>query len=572
MLNYNLNIIDPLQQEKKGSDFRPFIYWGYEDKSLATGSPVLPPNSFSTMSIVAPASNAVNITTPQINSFSTDTDSVVSASLSGSKWAVTGSTTMSLDIVGVPMNSFDPYYYYFASVSGSAAAGNITSRSATVLQNSFTASNFYNYFISGSVIHWKGNQSNAPINWKIGVTSPSASFVSASFILKSDTQTIVSQSYATASASGSYGNNYAFSQTASLYGFNDPSLGTSNWWDSSYNFKEYTMSLSIPKIGFSTSSYSTTGFISASFVESTFTATDITASIELKPWTPYEVEIVAIGGGGAGGGSNYVLNSGGGGGAGAAVSASWFIPVSPTLTYFDITIGAGGTCPKGNYSGSKGDDTTVYWNNVSASVLIAKGGSGGVNFGESSADGGSTGGTVGANGLCGSVLTNTIPVSASYALVPQGHVGSTGHIYRSDIPVPFSNLGGGGGGALTAGDAGSSYNGGAGGTGISLSAFGLGTVAAGGPGGSYNIAPAKMSDGTPAAANTGNGGGGANGGDTPSKNVNGGAGGSGIVIIRYKGPQVGTGGNTITTANGYTTHIFTSAGQFYPTANFRCCA
>ena len=41
----------------------------------------------------------------------------------------------------------------------------------------------------------------------------------------------------------------------------------------------------------------------------------------------------------------------------------------------------------------------------------------------------------------------------------------------------------------------------------------------------------------------------------------GGEGGSGIVIIAYKGPQRGEGGTVSTTARlGYTTHTFTATG------------
>jgi hypothetical protein len=41
-----------------------------------------------------------------------------------------------------------------------------------------------------------------------------------------------------------------------------------------------------------------------------------------------------------------------------------------------------------------------------------------------------------------------------------------------------------------------------------------------------------------------------------------GAGGSGIVIIAYKGPQRGTGGVVSSTARpGYTTHTFTVEGE-----------
>jgi hypothetical protein len=39
------------------------------------------------------------------------------------------------------------------------------------------------------------------------------------------------------------------------------------------------------------------------------------------------------------------------------------------------------------------------------------------------------------------------------------------------------------------------------------------------------------------------------------------SGGSGIVIIRYQGPQRGTGG-TVTTFGNYTIHTFLSSGTF----------
>jgi hypothetical protein len=41
----------------------------------------------------------------------------------------------------------------------------------------------------------------------------------------------------------------------------------------------------------------------------------------------------------------------------------------------------------------------------------------------------------------------------------------------------------------------------------------------------------------------------------------GGNGGSGVVIIRYAGSQVATGG-TVTSSGGYTYHTFTTSGTF----------
>jgi hypothetical protein len=40
-----------------------------------------------------------------------------------------------------------------------------------------------------------------------------------------------------------------------------------------------------------------------------------------------------------------------------------------------------------------------------------------------------------------------------------------------------------------------------------------------------------------------------------------GAGGSGVVILRYLGPQRGTGG-TVTSSGGYTIHTFTTSGTY----------
>ena len=105
----------------------------------------------------------------------------------------------------------------------------------------------------------------------------------------------------------------------------------------------------------------------------------------------------------------------------------------------------------------------------------------------------------------------------------------------------------------------------------------FGTFANGGAGGDIfsGFGSSVGANGTNASANTGNGGQGAKGGTTIdggtiSGTYRGGDGGSGIVIIRYRGPQVATGG-TVTQTLNYTTHTFTSNGTFTPTGNFQCC-
>jgi hypothetical protein len=65
--------------------------------------------------------------------------------------------------------------------------------------------------------------------------------------------------------------------------------------------------------------------------------------------------------------------------------------------------------------------------------------------------------------------------------------------------------------------------------------------------------------------NTGGGGGGGTGIEAPASGLSGRnagkAGGSGIVIIRYLGSQIGSGG-AVTSSGGYTYHTFTSSGTF----------
>jgi hypothetical protein len=101
-------------------------------------------------------------------------------------------------------------------------------------------------------------------------------------------------------------------------------------------------------------------------------------------------------------------------------------------------------------------------------------------------------------------------------------------------------IGGGGGGAIGSTSGGSGYNNGS-------------------PGGGGGPNQWAQTPGGNGGANTGGGGG---GGSHYNANNKGGEGGSGIVVIRYPGPQKGVGGNIITTVGSDTVHIFTSNGTF----------
>ena len=260
------------------------------------------------------------------------------------------------------------------------------------------------------------------------------------------------------------------------------------------------------------------------------------------------VDYTVVAGGGGGGSNNYGPPRGsGGGGAGGMrffstapgsnhpinnSGASPNTAITVTATSFPVTVGGGGAgAPSGNPdSGSKGVAS------VFSTVTSAGGGGGGGHCVMGCMDGGS--GAGGRNAVCGGA-GNTPPVSP-----PQGQPGGDG------APGPPTWDGSGGGGAGTVGFDGCSPVKGQGGEGayiadpfIGPTAPSYGTpgpvsstryFAGGGAGSPVPAGPINPPTGgggggraTAGTANTG-GGGGAN---SPGS---GSAGGSGIVMIRYR--------------------------------------
>ena len=259
------------------------------------------------------------------------------------------------------------------------------------------------------------------------------------------------------------------------------------------------------------------------------------------------VSHMVVAGGGAGGMGN---NTGGGGGAGGyrevkspvtgcyTASPLNGYPSSPnritvTATAFPITVGAGGAAVSGSPTSAVGNSGT---NSVFSTITSAGGGGGGAYPGVGGANGGSGGGE--SNGS-GAGSGNTPPVTP-----PQGNNGGGG-------PPPGMAMGGGGG-AAAAGSSGPAPvgPGGPGGNGTPSEISGAAVTRAGGGGGGGN-----NPGGSPDGGGSGGSGGGGTGGGTPTPgktatdgtdNTGGGgggngkaatdsgAGGSGIVIIRYK--------------------------------------
>ena len=258
------------------------------------------------------------------------------------------------------------------------------------------------------------------------------------------------------------------------------------------------------------------------------------------------VDYLVVAGGGAGGsnGSPNIYGSGGGGAGGfresKATGAPWTAsplasPTSLPVTAqgYPITVGAGGASQATPAFGPPGN-TSVF-----SSITSAGGGGGGSqalspspNVGQPGGSGGGGGSSSGPGGT-----GNTPPTSP-----PQGTNGGNG--------APGSGASGGGGATVAAANA-PSCNGSPGGAGATTSISSTPTAyAGGGGGGAYGGAggsggtggggnggtsgPLPGAQGTPGTINTGGGGGGNNQHPSPYPITGGGAGGSGIVIIRYK--------------------------------------
>jgi hypothetical protein len=243
------------------------------------------------------------------------------------------------------------------------------------------------------------------------------------------------------------------------------------------------------------------------------------------------VDYLVVAGGGAG-------DSGGGGAGGLIYVESASLIIGNT---YNVTVGAGGTT---------GADTATNGNNSVFDSLTAIGG-GAARYSLNGVPGGSGGGAA-YGGKTGGAGT-----------VGQGNAGGNSN--------PAWNTGAGGGGAgAVGGNSASAPTGGAGGIGLQYNISGTSTYYAGGGGGG------TATGGTGGAGGNGGGGAGASTGATSGTvNTGGGgggiyqsypagAGGSGVVILRFLSSvtvTATTGSPTITTDGSYKVYKFTSSGS-----------
>lgn len=289
----------------------------------------------------------------------------------------------------------------------------------------------------------------------------------------------------------------------------------------------------------------------------------------LNPEYPVPVNYLLVAGGG-GGGQPY---SSGGGGAGGLIYCTGYT-VNTSATYC-IVIGAGGAVD------TKGGNSVIsVGGGTSANLFIAEGG------GKGSAGSPLTRGGNGGSGGGGNDL------GIGFGRVGQGSNGG------AKVSTPGRDGFGGGGGASQAGfdgyyptdtnalsQTGFLITSGRGGNGCQISINGTATWYAGGGGGGAYVGPGvgggagAVSCGglggggcgagclvaaTPGLANFGGGGGAGSQYDgSPSANGTSGpgkAGGSGIFVLSYCGPQIAVGG-TVTSYGGCTIHSFCSSGN-----------
>lgn len=324
-------------------------------------------------------------------------------------------------------------------------------------------------------------------------------------------------------------------------------------------------------------------------------AADITSARTLR-----EVEVMVVGGGGGGG----MDMGGGGGGGGVRYETNYKVTPGTGVT---VTVGAGGYgAPAGGGYRTDGagpqpgsHQFTVRATNGGDSAfgtLVAKGGG----YGASSYYGYTPdygyGGTGASGGGCSAYTHGGERYVDSNNLPGQGYPGGNSGNPASGADDHYSGGGGGAGGrgtsgpnhAAPSGTAGHGgpgviiprmspyyYAGGGGGAGYSANGGNGGLGGGGGGAASNGVFGYGDTNGRNAGGNGGNGGnqpggnggantgGGGGGGAHYNSNNKGGEGGSGIVIVRYNGPQAATGG-TYTSVNGVSFHTFTSSGTFTP--------
>jgi len=302
---------------------------------------------------------------------------------------------------------------------------------------------------------------------------------------------------------------------------------------------------------------------------------------ELETPQTYSLQYLVVAGGGAGGGARTSYYGAGGGGAGGmrlVATKSFTVCKGSSIP---ITVGAGAPTTAGFPNTTQGASGTT---SVFSTITSAGGGGGGNGLAcaapvrtpttNKGADGGSGGGggshgdpspTAGAGNTPPSPCTQGKPGGQSSP--NQGGGGGGGHAAAAaDTSSPVA-IGTNGGAGTVEGIRGTpfdpvAYAGGGGGGMYLQPAYPSPTNGAGGLGGGGAAGSGAGGNGVAGGANTGGGGGAASSGGTNPSCRCGGAGGSGIVILRRVTACSTSTSGTVTTCGSDTIHSFTGDGTF----------
>jgi hypothetical protein len=203
----------------KGNIYNPIVNWKSENTSPISTTELINGNTTASFNIVkdevVPLAYVKEVSSSFSSQFDYEYNFGVTSSLTASiENNITGSTTMSIEIPEAGVTKTEKYF-------------NWTSEGVQIITASFVATTDATYNITASVTYNKGNISTASINYQtyqdsttqdLEGDSTNLNGVSSSFELKKDA-TIVKAYYAEVTGSvisGTYSNEYAFNQTASL--------------------------------------------------------------------------------------------------------------------------------------------------------------------------------------------------------------------------------------------------------------------------------------------------------------------------------------------------------------------
>ena len=242
------------------------------------------------------------------------------------------------------------------------------------------------------------------------------------------------------------------------------------------------------------------------------------ATDTFTPTQSLSCDYLVVAGGGGGG-----ANTGGGGGAGGYRTSIGGSPLTVTATGYTITVGAGGA------GGVHSTPVATKGSNSVFSTITSTGGGNATSGGGTGAAGGSGGGDSGTGNQGGFTPSEGNNASAGAS----GAGGGGGGAGTAGVPVsaPAGSAGGAGSSSTLNAQGLAVYYAGGGGGGTADTYFNAGLGGIGGGGNGTN--GANTTPGYPGTISTGGGGGGGGTQQSPVLRANGGAGGSGVVIIRY---------------------------------------